>query len=383
MARRGFYFLSRSFQSTVRLYSSLTTLLIMAASPSRSLIVPSPLLRGVFVGSGSDGMSDPRMADVILDLSRRRQQKQQQSPIIHVLYLGTATYDLPQFRKRQTQWFAEQHACQVSTLELVHHTPTPEKVAETIDKADIIVVGGGNTLFAVDRWKAVPQVVPSLQAAMERGAILTGGSAGAICWFDGGHSDSMDPDTYYNPMIQKFGDTCNNISNKSATTTVADESSSTTSNNKDWKYIRVSGLGFLPGLLCPHHDRIQSNGVLRAHDFDQMLLQHPGELGIGIDHWAALVVENDSYRVVSLEDKPGSVLYNGDGVPTLSQEAKGVPGIWIKHVQEGKVVAKLLPSSGNLSEVLLVRRATDIVQDREVLEQCRRDNPDRTKVQSS
>lgn len=36
---------------------------------------------------------------------------------------------------------------------------------------------------------------------MESGAVLTGGSAGAICWFDGGHSDSMDPATYKNNML--------------------------------------------------------------------------------------------------------------------------------------------------------------------------------------
>ena len=32
--------------------------------------------------------------------------------------------------------------------------------------------------------------------AMIEGTIIAGGSAGAICWFDGGHSDSMDPSTY-------------------------------------------------------------------------------------------------------------------------------------------------------------------------------------------
>jgi hypothetical protein len=34
-----------------------------------------------------------------------------------------------------------------------------------------------------------------------------------------------------------------------------------------------------------------------------MLLQHEGELVIGIGHWAALVVEGDRYCVVLLEGK--------------------------------------------------------------------------------
>ena len=37
--------------------------------------------------------------------------------------------------------------------------------------------------------------------AMFEGAVITGGSAGAICWFDGGHSDSMDPATYKASML--------------------------------------------------------------------------------------------------------------------------------------------------------------------------------------
>jgi len=32
-----------------------------------------------------------------------------------------------------------------------------------------------------------------IKEAVKRGVVISGGSAGAICWFDGGHSDSMDP----------------------------------------------------------------------------------------------------------------------------------------------------------------------------------------------
>ena len=62
-----------------------------------------------------------------------------------------------------------------------------------VKDADIILVSGGNTLFAIDRWVKIG-LAPLLKAAAARGAVLTGGSAGAICWFDSGHSDSMDPD---------------------------------------------------------------------------------------------------------------------------------------------------------------------------------------------
>merc|ERR1711862_471167 len=143
---------------------------------------------------------------------------------------------------------------------------------------------------------------------------------------------------------------------------------------KDWKYIRVSGLGFLPGLVCPHHDRIQSNGVLRAHDFDKMLLRHQGERGIGIDHWAALIVFGDKYKVLSLEGKIGSVVKKGvqnhdesrkeeiENYDAIFRAGEGIPGIWIKDVMDdGKVHTRLCPEEGKLSDLL--RPATSIIQD--------------------
>jgi hypothetical protein len=62
-------------------------------------------------------------------------------------------------------------------------------------QADVIVMSGGNTLFACDLLARLG-VNPLLHRAMRRGCVLCGGSAGAICWFDAGHSDSMDP-AYY------------------------------------------------------------------------------------------------------------------------------------------------------------------------------------------
>jgi dipeptidase E len=350
---------------------------------NRRAFHPPPNLKGVFVGSGSDGMSDPRIANIILELTGKAASD------VTVVYLGTATYDLPAFQKRQTQCFADM-GCTVTSINLVTTTTAactlPNDRKEIIELADVIVVGGGNTLFAVDRWRRMG-LVPHLERARDRGCVLTGGSAGAICWFDGGHSDSMDPDTYQTAMMEKFGSVVVGESS-----TIQDESSAapttTETDIKSWKYIRVAGLGFLPGLLCPHHDRTQSNGVLRAHDFDQMLLRHEGELGIGIDHWAALVVDGDSYRVVSLEGKPGSVVMmdgdDGNTTKSVSPDASGVPGVWIKNVIIDKgndtttrmmmVDGNPIVSNGKLSALLQL--ATKIVGDDEAVEQCRGDNPD-------
>jgi len=193
---------------------------------------------------------------------------------------------------------------------------------------------------------------------------MTGGSAGSICWFDGGHSNSSDPDTYKDFRVKKFG-------GKPVSDNVVDEIYATSSDEiKDWEYIRIPALGFLPGLVSPHHDRVQSNGVLRAKDFDRILLQSPGELGIGIDHWAALFIDGEEYRVLSLEDNEGSVKNGKDFVT----DGSGVPGIWIKEVINGVVHQRVCPPQGRLTDLLRV--AEDIVQDEEALRQCRLENPD-------
>jgi len=71
----------------------------------------------------------------------------------------------------------------------------PEDIVNLVESADAIIISGGNSLFACDRWNKIG-AAPLLKAAMERGTVMTGGSAGAICWFDAGHSDSADPDTF-------------------------------------------------------------------------------------------------------------------------------------------------------------------------------------------
>lgn len=214
--------------------------------------------------------------------------------------------------------------CFVMSLDIA--TPKPAEGGEafqvrlrkTVAAAGVIVVSGGNTLYAVDRFNAVG-LTPLLRAAMERGAVLSGGSAGAICWFDGGHSDSMDPDSYRDSML--VAQTAAAAAHADAEAD-ADESSAAPEGGgaaKAWEYIRVPGLGFLPGLCCPHHDRIQSNGVPRAEDFEAMMRRHGQEVGIAIDHWAALVIDGEDYRILAISDKPGSQL------PAAADGAKPPP----------------------------------------------------------
>lgn len=61
--------------------------------------------------------------------------------------------------------------------------------ADILLSMDAIVVGGGNTLNMLGIWKA-QGIDTLLRQALEKGIVLSGGSAGSICWFENGISDS-------------------------------------------------------------------------------------------------------------------------------------------------------------------------------------------------
>ncbi len=70
---------------------------------------------------------------------------------------------------------------------------TKESFEETIMKMDAIYVGGGNTLNMLAIWKA-HGIDASLRKAYEKGILMTGASAGSLCWFQSGTTDSRPKD---------------------------------------------------------------------------------------------------------------------------------------------------------------------------------------------
>ena len=57
---------------------------------------------------------------------------------------------------------------------------------------DIVYIGGGNTVFMLEIWKK-NKLENVFKDAYEKGIILSGISAGAVCWFDWILSDSVGP----------------------------------------------------------------------------------------------------------------------------------------------------------------------------------------------
>ena len=158
--------------------------------------------------------------------------------------------------------YGGQLGCDTDVLYMLGKRPTQERLQDAVLAADVIYVGGGNTLKMMRRWRLLG-VDKLLETAYAGGTVLAGLSAGCICWFSYGHSDSM---SFY---------------------TAAD----------DWSYIRVKGMGFIDAFGCPHY-----NGEEREQDFQAMVRRHPGigtGIGIGIEDCCALDVVDGSYRIIT------------------------------------------------------------------------------------
>lgn len=71
--------------------------------------------------------------------------------------------------------------------------PNVEDIAAHLLDQDVVWVGGGSVAGLLAMWE-LHGVGDALRAAWEAGVVLTGVSAGSICWHIGGTTDSFGPD---------------------------------------------------------------------------------------------------------------------------------------------------------------------------------------------
>jgi peptidase E len=124
------------------------------------------------------------------------------------LLVGTASAEDPAFALRFYDAFGPY--AEVARLEFFPWPP--EDLRSYVLDRDLIFVGGGNTANMLAIWR-VHGVDALLREALEAGVVICGSSAGGICWFEHGVTDSFGPQL--EPM---------------------------------------ECLGFLPGSFCPHWD---------------------------------------------------------------------------------------------------------------------------------
>ena len=102
-----------------------------------------------------------------------------------ICFIPTASGDSSLYKLNFYRAFSKLD-CITSHIDFFSRT---ENLEEKVLTQDIIYVGGGNTKSMLAVWKEwnLPNI---LQNAYEKGIVMSGVSAGAICWFDKGITDS-------------------------------------------------------------------------------------------------------------------------------------------------------------------------------------------------
>jgi hypothetical protein len=106
-----------------------------------------------------------------------------------ICFLPTAAADNPY----EIAWWYE--LCQGMPMKpfvmrvFLNSSPEQKSFEETLMDMDAIVVGGGSTLNMMGIWKA-QGIDTVLRQAYQKGIVMAGGSAGSLCWFNAGLSDS-------------------------------------------------------------------------------------------------------------------------------------------------------------------------------------------------
>ena len=133
----------------------------------------------VAIGGGGFGRSlgSLEIEKYIISLTRKKNPK--------ICFIPTASGDSTLYKLNFYRAFSKLD-CITSHIDFFSRT---ENLEEKVLTQDIIYVGGGNTKSMLAVWKEW-NLANILQNAYEQGIVMSGVSAGAICWFEKGITDS-------------------------------------------------------------------------------------------------------------------------------------------------------------------------------------------------
>ncbi|KZE67796.1 peptidase [Fictibacillus phosphorivorans] len=186
-----------------------------------------------------------------------------------VCFVPTASGDSDGYIERFYKAFKAEN-CISSHLSLFS---PPLDLKDFVNQQDIFYVGGGNTKNLLTLWREWG-LDALLRTAYEEGKILAGLSAGSLCWFEEGVTDSFGPLT------------------------------------------RLDCLGFLPGSHCPHYD-----GEAERRPAYHKLIKDGLKSGYAADDGAALhFIDGKLHKVVSSRENAKAYLVERQGDEVAEKE---------------------------------------------------------------
>jgi peptidase E len=134
---------------------------------------------------GGDGLqpssTDGPMHQYLLDLTGQERPR--------ICCIGTASGDNAEY----LAFFYATFARRAEATHLGLFDRRVDDITGFLLDQEVIYVGGGNTADMLAVWR-VHGVDAALKKAWEAGVVLAGSSAGAMCWFEAGLTDSFGPD---------------------------------------------------------------------------------------------------------------------------------------------------------------------------------------------
>ena len=155
------------------------------------------------------------------------------------LFLPTASHDCMPYYNTFHKVYTGLFDIKTDVALTVGRETDPEKMRAKFERADFLYVGGGDTVFMLKSWQG-SGLLSYIREAYERGVLIAGLSAGAICWFEEMYSDSV----------------------------------------IEGEYAMFPGLGWIKGKISPHYNE-------RMLDFDEIVLYNRFRAW-GIENNAAL-----------------------------------------------------------------------------------------------
>ena len=229
----------------------------------------------VAIGGGEIRLSETLAIDAtIVELSGKSEPR--------VLFIPTASGEPDAYIESVKNIYGGRLGCEFESLRILRGDDDEAAVEDKIDSADIIYVGGGNTRMMLEAWRE-HGVLPRLRDAYAKGTILSGLSAGSVCWFQRAISDS---DGF---------------------------------ESEEWEYCHVDGMGLLPWCHTPHYDIRKQEAKFR--DF----VMRNESRAIAIENNCAIVFAGEGYRVVKSDPAARAFLLRGgeDGMGELPIPPEG------------------------------------------------------------
>jgi dipeptidase E len=230
--------------------------------------VTTPIVVAMGGGGFSMEPDNPLLDDHVLDLARASHGRERP----RVCFLPTASGDAPGYIAGFYTAFARRSEAT--------HLALFERSVEDVDAflldQDVVYVGGGNTENMLAVWR-IHGVDRALRHAWGAGTVMAGLSAGSLCWFETGTTDSLG--TGLAPLS--------------------------------------AGLGFVPGSHAPHYD---SEASRRPH-YQRLIAEGVLPAGHAADDGAALVFHGPDLAEV-VASRSGALGYriergpSGDAIET-------------------------------------------------------------------